>query len=433
MLQEVNSIDRAAHFSARELVRSDVTFETLLVGMRDSPRTILALISDVIIKQDSLLNSLARHFSFDATSLVYNHDSLNHIKTLRANGRDVYLIPDLPIEWCRSISGYLKIPLAPSSTESTRDVLAERPYDHPVGTPGADPSIYMSVSNALRLYQWPKNFLVFLPIILAHQLFNYQAMLASIIAFFAIGFAASTIYVLNDLLDLSADRRHPKKKMRPFASGALSARVGVILASFTLLMSLSLGFLLPHSFIIALLCYVCLNLIYTTYLKRKLLLDVLALSGGYTLRIIAGNAATGIELSFWLLAFSLFIFFSLALVKRYVEMDTLGVAQPHEKRVMGRGYRYVDLDMLAQMGVASAFAAVLVLALYVERAGSTGLYTRPELIWLICPIMLYVISRIWFLAKRGEMHHDPVAFILRDWRSHIMGIVVVIVMLAASL
>jgi 4-hydroxybenzoate polyprenyltransferase len=156
------------------------------------------------------------------------------------------------------------------------------------------------------------------------------------------------------------------------------------------------------------------------------------LSGSYTLRILAGNAATGIELSFWLLAFSIFLFFSLALVKRYVEMDTIGVSQPLEKRVMGRGYRYVDLEMLSQMGVSSAFAAIMVLALYVERVGTTGLYKRPELIWLICPIVLYVVSRIWFLAKRGEMRDDPVAFILRDWRSHLMGLIVVAIMVAAT-
>jgi 4-hydroxybenzoate polyprenyltransferase len=209
-------------------------------------------------------------------------------------------------------------------------------------------------------------------------------------------------------------------------------RYGLFLASGLLAASIAIASLLSSAFMAVLAGYFLLNLTYTTYLKRKLLIDVLALAGSYTLRILAGNAATGIELSFWLLAFSIFLFFSLALVKRYVEMDTIGVNQPEEKRVMGRGYRYADLDMLSQMGVASAFSAVLVLALYVERAGGTGLYTHPELIWLICPIVMYVICRIWFLAKRGEMKDDPVEFILRDWRSHIMGLIVIAIMIAAS-
>lgn len=285
---------------------------------------------------------------------------------------------------------------------------------------------------AIRVHQWPKNALVFLPLLLSHRYFEPALIGASVLAFFALGFAASTIYVLNDLMDVGSDRKHPSKRRRPFASGAIPARWGLAIMVATATATALIATLLPPVFTLALATYLGLNLLYTTYLKRKLLVDVLALSGSYTLQILAGNAATGIELSFWLLAFSIFLFFSLALVKRYVEMDTIGVSQPLEKRVMGRGYRYVDLEMLSQMGVSSAFAAIMVLALYVERVGTTGLYKRPELIWLICPIVLYVVSRIWFLAKRGEMRDDPVAFILRDWRSHLMGLIVVAIMVAAT-
>jgi 4-hydroxybenzoate polyprenyltransferase len=188
---------------------------------------------------------------------------------------------------------------------------------------------------------------------------------------------------------------------------------------------------LPPAFWLVMACYLALNLSYTFYLKRKLLVDVIALSGAYTLRILAGNAAGPVELSNWLLAFSMFLFLSLALVKRYIELDTVGVDPLDEKRVMGRGYRRSDLDMISQLGVASGFAAVVVLALFVEGAGKSGLYTHREMIWLVCPIILYVISRIWVLAKRRELPDDPIMFILRDWRSHLMGAIVVAIFFLA--
>jgi 4-hydroxybenzoate polyprenyltransferase len=189
---------------------------------------------------------------------------------------------------------------------------------------------------------------------------------------------------------------------------------------------------LPTGFALVLGAYLALNLAYTFYLKRKLLVDVLALAAAYTLRIMAGAVAAGIDQSFWLLTFASFLFLSLALVKRYIELDTVGdEASPDKKRVMGRGYRVADLDMLSQLGVASAFSAVLVLALYVDGQGRMGLYKTPEFIWLVCPVVLYVIGRIWVLAKRRELPDDPVLFIIKDWRSHLMGAFVVAIMFAA--
>jgi 4-hydroxybenzoate polyprenyltransferase len=302
-------------------------------------------------------------------------------------------------------------------------------------TAAVRPSLSISVKAAirsLRPHQWAKNALIFLPLILAHRFGDVTAVSLALMAFLAFSLAASGVYLINDMMDVAQDRKHPVKKNRPIASGLLSVRAARLLAALCFVTAAAITLRLPVNFAIVLGGYLTLNIAYTFYLKRKLLVDVMALAAAYTLRIMAGAVATGIDQSFWLLTFSSFLFLSLALVKRYVELDTVGDEESSDKkRVMGRGYRVNDLDMLAQLGVASAFAAVLVLALYVDGQGRMGLYKTPEFIWLICPVVLYVIGRIWVLAKRRELPDDPVLFILKDWRSHLMGLFVVVIMLAA--
>ena len=261
---------------------------------------------------------------------------------------------------------------------------------------------------------------------MSHQFLDPSALLNALLAFVCFGLVASSIYVMNDIMDLRQDRRHPAKRRRPFASGAIPVWHGLMLPPALLLAAVLVASLLPPMFALAMAAYLVLNLAYTFSLKRKLLVDVVALSGAYTLRILAGNAAGPIELSSWLLAFSMFVFLSLALVKRYVELDTVEAAQSNEKKVMGRGYRRGDLDMIAQLGVSCGVAAVIVLALFVDGAGKSGLYTHREMIWLICPIVLYVVGRIWVLAKRSELPDDPVAFMLTDWRTYVLGFVVAV-------
>ncbi len=432
MLQEQSTSPSTALFSARELLRCDWSCETFVRGFKTNPRDCLSVANDILIHRSNISQSLAKRLPFDAASLLYSEDVIRRINEARARDLQIAIIPDLPAEWCAAIAAHLGVDIYSSNIVTNNANASSVDATSPHIFHRSRYGLFRQLLRAIRVHQWPKNALVFLPILLSHRFHEINLVVASLLAFLAIGFAASTIYVINDLMDIRSDRQHPSKCSRPFASGAIPARWGFGLIAFTASMAAAIAALLPPVFLLTMLIYLSLNIVYTTYLKRKLLVDVLALSGSYTLRILAGNAATGIELSFWLLAFSIFIFFSLALVKRYVEMDTIGVNQPNEKRVMGRGYRYVDLDMLAQMGVVSAFSAVLVLALYVERAGATGLYTFPELIWLICPIVLYVITRIWFLAKRGEMKDDPVAFILRDWRSHLMGTIAATILVAAS-
>ncbi len=271
--------------------------------------------------------------------------------------------------------------------------------------------------KALRLHQWLKNTLVFVPLLLAHKLGDLQLLVQAGIAFLAFGLCASSVYVLNDLFDLQADRRHPTKKLRPFAAGRIPIIHGVIAIPLLLSGAMALTVFLPWQFTMVLGAYYLATLAYSLYLKRAVLVDVLTLAGLFTSRVIAGGAAVAVPVSFWLLAFSMFIFLSLALVKRYVELTMLAGAARGQPE--GRGYRAVDLETLAHFGVASGYMAVLVLALYVDSAAVTLLYGQPQVIWFLCPIVLFLVSRIWLLARRDELHDDPIVFAIKDRRSQI--------------
>jgi 4-hydroxybenzoate polyprenyltransferase len=275
-------------------------------------------------------------------------------------------------------------------------------------------SAFMALKS-IRVHQWAKNVLIGVPAVLNHDILNVSAVLNSVYAFFAFSFLASAVYVINDLSDLTNDRRHPKKRNRPLASGAMSVPMGLIIAVCLVLASLSLTLLLPLEFALVLAFYAVTTTAYTFFLKRKLLVDVFALAGLYTVRIVAGSAATDTELSFWLLSFSIFFFLSLALVKRYVELHEYEGGEGQQ--VPGRGYMADDYEMVGQAGVASAFTAALVLALYIHSKEMMEMYQEPWALWPLCPLVLYMLLRIWMLARRGMLHEDPVVFIMRDWRS----------------
>jgi 4-hydroxybenzoate polyprenyltransferase len=270
------------------------------------------------------------------------------------------------------------------------------------------------------LHQWVKNALVFLPLALAHRLHDPALLGKAALGFLAFGLCASSVYLLNDLLDLPADRQHVRKRHRPFAAGTISIVNGAALIPCLLTVALGIALCLPKAFLGVLGLYYASTLAYSFRLKRLVLLDVMVLASLYSLRMIAGGTAVSVPLSFWLLAFSVFLFLSLALVKRYTELlplNELGLTQ-----VAGRGYQATDLETLAQFGITSGYLAVLVLALYVNSDAVKTLYTRPEVIWLICPLGLYFISRIWLLARRGLLHDDPVVFAIQDRQSQFIAV-----------
>ena len=287
--------------------------------------------------------------------------------------------------------------------------------------------------RALRPHQWTKNLLVFVPLALTpDQVGDPALQLSALGAFVALSLVASAGYVVNDLLDLEADREHPTKRTRPFASGALSPGFGLGLAAVLGIAGFAVAWrFTPSAFLSLLGVYLVTTFAYSLYLKRQLLVDVIVLAGLYTLRVIAGAAAVAIALTPWLLAFSLFIFLSLAFAKRYAELQLL--AARSETHARGRAYRVSDLDLVAILGATSGYLSVLVLCLYINSDEVRALYRTVGVLWFLAPILLYWISRIWLLAKRGELPGDPVAFAVRDPVSWLSGALMGAVIVAAVL
>ncbi len=271
-----------------------------------------------------------------------------------------------------------------------------------------------------------KNLLIFVPLLMAHRVNEPVLIGQAILAFLTFSLCASSVYLLNDLMDLPDDRKHPTKRYRPFAAGTISIVNGAMLIPGLLVAAFALASFLPVEFIGVLGFYYAITLAYSLRLKQAALVDVLTLGGLYTIRIIAGAAAVSVMPSFWLLAFSMFFFLSLALVKRFTELLTM--QQQGQSNSFGRGYSATDLETLSQFGSASAYMAVLVLALYLNSEAVRDLYTHPEVIWLLCPLLLYMISRIWLLARRDELHEDPVVFVIQDRRSQWLTVIGAIIL-----
>jgi 4-hydroxybenzoate polyprenyltransferase len=296
--------------------------------------------------------------------------------------------------------------------------------------PPARPARWRALVRALRPQQWVKNVLLFVPLVLDHKLFAGPVVLKGVYAFVAFCCVASGGYVVNDLLDVQADRRHPTKRHRPFAAGTLPTTLGwgVAPALFAAALAIALT-TLPLAFLGLLALYVVLTTAYSGYFKRLAILDVLILAGLYTLRVLAGVAATDVRFSSWLLAFSTFLFLSLAFLKRFAELRRL--KDGSEEWLGRRGYARSDRDLLATMGASSGYLSVLVLALYVSSEQVVVLYRRPSVLLLICPLLLYWISRMWLRAHRGQINEDPIVATVRDPISYGIGALVAATMLAA--
>ena len=273
--------------------------------------------------------------------------------------------------------------------------------------------------KALRLHQWLKNALIFVPLFAAKAEGDHALFLAACLSFLSFGLFASSVYILNDLLDLQADRQHRSKRRRPFASGAIPVAYGVIAAPLLMASSVALAVtLLPRLFLEVLLVYGVITTAYSFVLKRQVVVDVILLASLYTIRILAGAAATHIKPSFWLLAFSMFIFLCLAMAKRYSELRQ---AVDKEGTLAGRGYMPSDLPVVLAMGSGSGLVAVLILAFYTQSEIVPSHYPAPEWLWMVPPVLLYWVVRLWMKANRGEVDDDPVVFAARDWQSLVVA------------
>jgi len=283
---------------------------------------------------------------------------------------------------------------------------------------------------ALRLYQWPKNLLLLAPLIFAHAWNATTKLVPLALAMAGFCLCASSVYILNDLLDLDADRHHPNKRNRPFAAGKIPLGFGILAAPLLLIASFLVVARLPVAFLLTFALYYLLTLGYSLRLKQIAILDVLLLAGLYSLRVVAGGFAVQVPVTDWLKAFSLFLFLSLAFVKRFTELQAARDA--NQSQAAGRGYLTSDIHLVSSMGISCGYLSVLVLAFYINHPDVASLYHRPVALWLACPVLLYWISRIWLLAHRRLLHEDPVVFTLKDGQSWLVAFIFLLIAAAAS-
>ena len=403
------------------------------VGKNDAP-LIIELEGDLLrfgLKYEQWMAQIASYTdvekpsaAIDVTVLPYANSALQKIESARKEGMQVILNANTNVDQdlTRRIAVHLN--LFDHVQFAMQQPLA------PVTIPIAN--TLKNWAQALRLHQWVKNCLIFVPLVAAHRLTDVTLLAQGMLAFLCFGLCASSVYILNDLLDLTDDRHHKAKRHRPFASGALAIRSGLIAFPMLLVLAFSLALIsLPWTFAAVLGTYYVLTLLYSLLLKRLMALDVIALAMLYTLRVFAGGAALQLTLTFWLLAFAMFLFLSLALAKRFAELrDALERGRTGKTR--GRDYDPHDLEMIASLGAAAGYQSVMVLALYLREQSTITLYANPDIMWLACPILLFWITRVWMLTHRGQMHEDPVVFAARDWISQIAGVLFGLTFLAAS-
>lgn len=465
------------------MIRSDLTFESLLAAVKGRPWLVLLLPWWILKGRSHMKAQLAKHAQPDVAVLPYRSEVIELIRQARLDGRRVLLVTGSHIGLAKKVADH--VGLFDDVLGSTPDcnligrqkaVLLERQFGAgrfeyvangrvdiavwvraggavtvnaprsvvrevaAMGIPHRDiplpPTDWRTWLRAIRLQQWLKNLLLFVPVMTAHEVLNWEALAAAALAFVCFGACASATYIINDLLDLDADRHHHKKRNRPFAAGAIDIRAGIAAALLLLLTGLGLSLLLPGGFQVALVAYLGVTLLYSLRLKRVASLDVIVLAGLYTLRIIAGAFAASISLSFWLLAFSMFIFLSLAMVKRVAELVEVRKEEQIIGKVLGklRGREYATEDtmMLQGLGAASGYLSVLVLALYIHSPEVTELYRTPELLWLIAPLMLLWVTRLWMVTARGYMDEDPIFFAVKDPETWATGAMVVGILIAAT-
>jgi 4-hydroxybenzoate polyprenyltransferase/phosphoserine phosphatase len=472
------------------LVKSDTLVDSALAMARQHPAALLRLPGWLAQGKASLKRNITASVRLDVPHLPYNRELIQFLEQQHATGRPIYLATAADIALAERVAEHLGIfngvlasdgtvnlagenklaafrgrfgesfcyignaspdvpllahCLSPMVANPTAGLLGglRRQKIVPVRTFTDRASTLKAWLRAIRLHQWAKNILIFLPLLLAHQ-WKAGLFAGCIVAFFSFGLCASATYIVNDLLDLEADRKHIKKRSRPFASGDLSAIKGIAVVLLFLAISLVLAVLLPsiiaavrpaqallfpYKFLTWLAVYAVTTSAYSFSLKRMVLVDVIVLSGLYTVRIIAGAAATGIIISPWLAAFSIFFFLSLAFVKRFAELEGLRLrgAAPSN----GRGYLVSDIEQLRSFGSASGYVSVFVLTLYISGLNTEPLYRHTARLWLLLPVLLLWISRLWLLASRGELDEDPVVYAITDKRSLLLGVLVVGIVLAA--
>jgi len=457
------------------LVRSDTLHEALLLLVKASPFAIARLPAWLIAGKAQFKQRVAERAELHSPGLPYSETVLELIREAREQGRPVVLVTAAPTRIAEAVAAHLslfdEVIASSDNVNLSRDRKAAalvsrygtKGFDY-VGNSGDDLPVFdhcrrgflVSSSGrlrrqasrrnqamthveagrgglrawvkALRLHQWLKNLLVFVPLLASGRFRESHLSIDAALAFLSFSLFASAVYLINDMVDLQSDRLHRTKRNRPFASGALPVAGGVAAVPILIAGSIGIALLLPPLFLAALLSYAAVTTLYSFFLKRQVIVDIMLLAGLYTMRILAGSAATAIHPSFWLLAFSMFIFLCLATVKRYSELRQ---ALEQDATLAGRGYRSSDLPVVLALGCGCGLVSVLILALYTQSLIVPETYPAPEWIWLVPPLLLYWVARLWLKAGRGEIDDDPVLFAAKDWQSLGTAAVVAILFLLA--
>ena len=460
------------------LVHSDMLVENLFLFLRLHPLRVFKLFFWLLHGKANFKHRLADAVLPGVSDLPYNNTLLAWLEQQRSTGASLVLATASDIRIAKAVAKHLGIFDEVLGTEGSnlssgrkRAALVERFGENRfeyIGNSSADLAIWRSASvihvanpemgvlaaakrigsvetifesrpayfrtliKALRIHQWAKNLLLFVPLLASHRILEVQLLLNGLLAFIAFGACASSVYLLNDLLDLPDDRQHPTKHKRPLAAGTLPMLHALFLIPVLLFFAFVVAlWLLPIQFAGVLAAYYLLTLTYSLWLKRVVMLDVVTLAMLYSIRVVAGAAAMSLVATFWILAFCMFIFLSLAFVKRYTELRDARQKGKIEKS-SGRGYYPTDFELLASLGGASGYISVLVLALYINDATSSPLYHSQQWMWAACPLLLFWLSRVWLLAHRGQMHDDPIVFALRDNVSRWIGTAFVLVFVLAT-
>ena len=441
------------------LVRSDTLLELILAAVKASPFVIVKIIFWLLKGKAHFKSRLVEQADLNVKTLPYNDEVCAFLRAQRAEGRRLTLATASHERVAKAIAdelGFFDQVIASTEEKNLRgqpkaDRLVQEfgegqfsyagndAHDLPVWRHAAS-AVVVTDSNrfvdqvpipiekvfstgrrpparaflkAMRLHQWAKNSLLFVPVLTAHTYNDMSALTSALLAFLAFSLCASGTYIVNDLLDIESDRKHPEKRKRPFAAGDLSPIAGVVGAAVLLIgaFAMSLAFL-PDWFTVLLAVYYVTTTFYTFWLKRISTLDVMTLAGLYTLRILAGSAAVSVEPSFWILLFSMFLFLSLAYLKRYIELEQL--RQSDSGKVTARGYSIFDTETTFVLGAVTGSVAALVMALYINNPSVAADYRTPELLWFLSLALLYWINRIWVGARRGKIDHDPVVFAVKD-------------------
>lgn len=462
------------------LIATDLLYESLLQYLRPKPLRLLRVFGWLFRGRAFMKSELAKRVVLSVTNLPYRDEVIAYIHAERESGRKVFLVTAANQEQADAIAGHVGCFDAVFASDRKQNLKGEikgdflaghfgrQAFDY-VGDARADFAVWRNSDQAIvvgrtarflaqvckinpraralsesrvslntwlkliRIHQWAKNLILFVPLVTAHRIFDVEALMMSVGAFISLSLVASATYIGNDLFDLDHDRLHKRKCFRPLPSGSISIPAAVALAAIMAAAGVGISALLPVRFTAMLGLYMVLTVSYSAVIKRIMLADAIWLAGLYNLRLLGGHAATGLPLSVWLLAFAIFIFFSLALAKRFIEVKDFCVSGKSGEKVKGRGYRMADLSAIGALGMASGVTSVLVLILYVNSTEVHALYGKPLLLMLLAPLFLYWIGRIWLLVHRGELHEDPVLYAVRDKVSYLIGFAAMAVIGLASL